>query len=39
MVSERLNGVALMYIHDEIVPNVNQVIDKFAQDKRRLEFI
>ena len=39
MVSEQLNGLALMYIHSEIVPDYNQVIDKFGKDKRRLEFI
>ncbi|XP_057291325.1 52 kDa repressor of the inhibitor of the protein kinase-like [Hydractinia symbiolongicarpus] len=39
MVSDRLNGLALMYIHNEIVPDVHQVINKFAKDKRRLELI
>ena len=39
MVDERLNGLALMKIHPEIVPDVQKVIDKFAVGNTRLKFI
>ena len=39
MVEERLNGLALMNIHQDIQPSVQQVIDKFAADTRRIELI
>ena len=39
MVGERLNGLALMQIHQEIVPNVEKVIDKFGVGNTRLKFI
>lgn len=39
MVSKCLNRLALMYIHIEIVPEVNKVLSKFTKDKRRLELI
>ena len=39
MVEERLNGLALMEIHQDIEPSVQQVIDKFAADSRRIELI
>ena len=35
MVQERLNGLALMEFHQIIIPNANQVIDKFAGSKNR----
>ena len=38
MTTERLNGLALMYVHQEIVPEVEKVIDRFALSNRRLEF-
>lgn len=38
MIEERLNGLALMQIHQEIVPDVNAVIDKFAVGNTRLKF-
>ncbi|XP_046853849.1 52 kDa repressor of the inhibitor of the protein kinase-like [Xenia sp. Carnegie-2017] len=37
MVEERLNGLALMRIHQEIEPTVDEVINKFAYGNRRLE--
>ena len=38
MVSERLNGIALMYVHQEIVPDIEKVIDLFSTENRRLSF-
>ena len=38
MTSERLNGLALMYVHREIVPDIEKVIDRFAITNRRLDF-
>ena len=38
MVEERLNGLAMMKIHQEIVPNVEKVINKFATGNTRLNF-
>jgi hypothetical protein len=38
MVEDRLNGLALMKIHQEIVPDVEKVIDKFAFGNMRLKF-
>ena len=37
MVDERLNGLALMHIHRDIDPNVQDVIKKFSSGNRRLE--
>ena len=39
MVEERLNGLALMKIHQEIVPNIEKVIDKFSVRNTRLKLI
>lgn len=39
MVSDRLNGLALMHVHQDIVPDIQKVIDLFALDNRRLSFI
>ena len=38
MVSERLNGIALMQVHQEIVPDIENVIDLFSTKNRRLSF-
>ena len=38
MVSERLNGTALMHVHQEIVPDLEKVIDLFSTKNRRLSF-
>ncbi|XP_057290839.1 52 kDa repressor of the inhibitor of the protein kinase-like [Hydractinia symbiolongicarpus] len=38
MVQDRLNGIALMYIHKEILPNIDAVIDRYAMSNRRLSF-
>ena len=38
MVEERLNGLALMKIYQEIVPNIEKVIDKFSVGNTRLKF-
>ncbi|XP_065643035.1 52 kDa repressor of the inhibitor of the protein kinase-like [Hydra vulgaris] len=38
MVQDRLNGLALMNIHTEIVIDIKKVIDKFATINRRLTF-
>ncbi len=38
MVEERLNGLALMGIHTEFVPDAEEVIDKFGQGNTRLKF-
>ena len=38
MVSERLNGIALMHVHQEIVPDIGKVIDLFSTKNRRLSF-
>lgn len=37
MVETRLNGLALMQIHQEIEPDVQDVINKFSFGNRRLE--
>ncbi|XP_028416223.1 52 kDa repressor of the inhibitor of the protein kinase-like [Dendronephthya gigantea] len=39
MVSDRLNGLAMMRIHQEIVPSTSDIINKFAEDNRRLKFL
>ena len=38
MVSERLNGIALMHVHQEIVPDIEKVIDLFSTKNRILSF-
>ena len=38
MVEERLNALALMHVHQEIEPDVQDVLQKFATGNRRLEF-
>ena len=37
MVEDRLNGLALMHIHQEIEPSIDEVINKFSLGNRRLE--
>ena len=39
MISERLNGIALMHVHQEILPDTEKVIGLFAVTNRRLNFI
>ena len=39
MISERLNGIALMHVHHEIGPDIEKVTDLFAVSNRRLNFI
>ena len=39
MISERLDGIALMHVHQEIVSDIEKVIDPFAVTNRRLNFI
>ena len=38
MVSERLNAIALMHVHQEIVPDIEKVIDLFSTKNRTLTF-
>ncbi|XP_065640525.1 52 kDa repressor of the inhibitor of the protein kinase-like [Hydra vulgaris] len=38
MSEDRLNGLALMYIHQEIVPCIDNVINRFSIKNRRLDF-
>ena len=39
MISERLNGIALMHVHQEVVPDIEKVINSFAVTNTRLNFI
>ena len=40
MIAERLNGLSLMHIHRDIEPDVEEIINKFAQlGPRRLELL
>ena len=39
VVADRLNGLALLHVHQEIHPDVQRVIDVFASDKRRIELL
>ena len=38
MVSERLNGVAIIHVHQEKVPGIEKVIDLVSTNNRRLSF-
>jgi hypothetical protein len=38
MVEDRLNGLAMMHIHQEIIPEVEDIIDEFAVGNTRLQF-
>jgi hypothetical protein len=37
MAAARLNGLALLYIHQDLELDVEKVIDLFAKDRRRIE--
>ena len=39
MIDERLNGLALMYIHPEVNVDPEIVVNDFAVSKRKLEFV
>ena len=39
MISERLNGIALMHVCQKIVPDIEMVIDLFTVTNRGLNFI
>ena len=39
MVDDRLNGLALLYVHQEIHPDIQKIIDVFASDKKRIELL
>lgn len=39
MVEDRFNASALMEIHQDIKPGVQQAIDKFSSDTRRIELM
>ena len=39
MVSERLSGIALILVHQEIVPDIEKVADLLALTNRRVNFI
>ena len=38
MVSERLNRIALLLVHQEIIPDTKRVIDLYAGQNRRINF-
>ena len=38
MVAERLNGLALLHVHKDIIVNMDKVIDLYAMKNRRLKF-
>ena len=38
MVAERLNGLALLHVHKDIIVNIGKVIDLYAMKNRRLKF-
>lgn len=39
MTEERLNGLALLHIHQDINIDINKVIDRFAKNNRKLDFV
>ena len=39
MTQERLNGLALLHINREIELTIEEVIDCFAKENRKLEFV
>ena len=39
MVESRLNGLAALYIHKDIVLNKEAVINEFSKDNRRMKFL
>ena len=38
MVAERLNGLALLHVHKDIIVNIDKVIDLYAMKNQRLKF-
>ena len=38
MVAERINGLALLHVHKDIIVNIDKVIDFYAMKNRRLIF-
>ena len=38
MILKRLSGIALVHLHQAIVPDIEKVIDLFAITNRRLNF-
>ena len=38
MVAERLNGLALLHVHKDIIVNIEKIIDLYAMKNRRLKF-
>ena len=38
MVAERLNGLALLHVHIDVVVNIDKVIDVYTMKIRRLKF-
>ena len=39
IVTDRLNGIAMKHVHQEINQDVNKVLDLFANTNKRLNFI
>ena len=39
MLEDRLSGLTLIYIHTEINPSIDQILNHFASVNRRLELI
>ena len=35
---DRLNGLALLYVHRDLIINFEQVFDEFSRKNRRLNF-
>lgn len=35
----RLTGLALMHVHRNVDVDVNNIIDRFAKNKRKIDFI
>ena len=38
MVAERLNGLALLHVHKDIIVNIDKVIHLYAMKNQRLKF-
>ena len=38
MVAEKLNGLALLHVHKDIIVNIDKVIDVYAMKNRGLKF-
>jgi len=39
MGQSRLTGLALMHVHRNINVDINNIIDRFAKNKRKIDFI